>query len=64
MTSETGTDALMVKGALMVADAAVYDHSDMYRIALKTLAHEYRVLRAKSDQLKRRLENAYGGNHG
>jgi hypothetical protein len=50
------TDALTAKGALLVADAAVYDHSDMYRIALKTLAHEYRVMRAKVDRLERTIE--------
>jgi hypothetical protein len=39
------TDALTLDGALLVADSCVVDGTDLYRIALKTLAHEYRKLR-------------------
>lgn len=57
LTSEKKTEeALTLQGALLIADSAVYDHGDMYRIALKTLAHEFRVMRAKAERLERRVE--------
>lgn len=40
------TDALTLSGALLVADSCVIDGGDVYRIALKVLAHEFRKLRA------------------
>jgi len=52
--------ALTAQGALLIADSAVYDPGDMYRIALKTLAHEYRVMRAKADRLERRVDQWRG----
>lgn len=45
--SKARTDALTLEGALLTADSCVADGSDMYRIALKVLAHEYRKLRAQ-----------------
>ena len=48
-SEKTVTQALTAEGALLIADGAVYDHSDLYRIALKTLAQEYRVMRAQRD---------------
>jgi hypothetical protein len=44
------TDALTIAGALLVADSCVVDGTDLYRIALKTLAHEYRRLRLAQRQ--------------
>jgi len=43
------TETLTLPGALLVADSTVYDPGDMHKIALKVLAHEYRVLRRKFD---------------
>jgi hypothetical protein len=43
------TQSLTLKGALLVADSTVLDTGDMKIIALKVLAHEYRVLRRKFD---------------
>lgn len=51
-TAETQLDSAMtVQGALLVADSAVYDYGDMRTIALKTLAHEFRAMRAKYDRM-------------
>jgi len=55
-TEKAVTQALTAEGALLIADGAVYDHSDLYRIALKTLAHEYRVMRAQRDRLSARVQ--------
>jgi hypothetical protein len=44
------TDALTLAGALLVADSCVVDGTDLYRIALKTLAHEFRKLRCAQRQ--------------
>lgn len=48
--------ALTLEGALLIADAAVYDHGNLERIALKTLAHSFRCMRAKADQHERQSE--------
>ena len=48
-TSDELTQTLTLSGALLVADSTACDNSDMKIIALKVLAHEYRVLRKKFD---------------
>lgn len=49
MTDSPTTDELVqtltVPGAMLVADACVYDPAHMEKIALKVLAHEVRRLR-------------------
>jgi hypothetical protein len=48
-TPDELTQSLTLGGALLVADSTVLDTGDMKIIALKVLAHEYRVLRRKFD---------------
>jgi hypothetical protein len=49
VSSDELTQSLTLKGAMLVADSTVLDTGDMKIIALKVLAHEYRVLRKKFD---------------
>lgn len=56
------TETLSVSGALLVADATVFDAGDMKNIALKVLAHQFRVIRKEGDEQRRdivRWENAH-----
>jgi len=47
--------AMTAEGALQIADSTVWKHGDMASLALKTLAHQYRVMRAERDRLKNRV---------
>lgn len=55
--------ALTLEGALLIADSAVHDSGDLQRIALKTLAHEYRKLRLRNDRLQQRIATLHKSVH-
>lgn len=62
-TKDEFVKALTLEGALLIADAAVYDSGDLYRIALKTLAHEYRKLKVRNDRLQQRIATLHESVH-